>query len=339
MSFKRWATTAALVAMGAVGRRDSMGEESDPGTTSPPLNLQTPTLGGKQLWADELFFHEWHIQRNVVTGHYRLLDPSEIRLAWGTFEECQSRLEDVKNEMKLPPMRGKVVLTLHGLFRSRTAFNKLATYLAEKGNYTVLRVGYPSTRAGLDEHARSLASIVENLGPEVEEIDFVAHSLGNLVIRHYLGDQTQPDLGRQPDSRIKRIVMLAPPNHRPKRAELWAGDGLIGRAYDVVVGDVGRQLADGWPDIEPKLATPCCEFGILAGGRGDGQGWHASLEGDDDGTVSVTETRLLGARDFRVFPVRHTFIMNDSRVMESALRFLEDGHFESDETRQPIEEE
>ncbi|MGQ9575532.1 MAG: hypothetical protein ACUVUC_09450 [Thermoguttaceae bacterium] len=32
-----------------------------------------PTLGGKQFWADELLFHQWRIQRNVLTGHCRLL--------------------------------------------------------------------------------------------------------------------------------------------------------------------------------------------------------------------------------------------------------------------------
>ena len=37
-----------------------------------------------------------------------------------------------------------------------------------------------------------------------------------------------------------------------------------------------------------------------------------------------------------LLPVLHTFFMDDKRAQELTLRFLNDGHFESDETRQPI---
>ena len=39
------------------------------------------TLGGRQLWGDVAVFHDWRIQKNILTGHYRLLDeiPSELR--------------------------------------------------------------------------------------------------------------------------------------------------------------------------------------------------------------------------------------------------------------------
>ena len=43
------------------------------------LNLKTPTLGGLQLWTDELYFHGWHIQRHCFTGHCRLLDERNRR--------------------------------------------------------------------------------------------------------------------------------------------------------------------------------------------------------------------------------------------------------------------
>ena len=40
-------------------------------------------------------------------------------------------------------------------------------------------------------------------------------SLGNLVIRHYYGDMADPTGSRRPDPRLKRIVMLGPPNAMP----------------------------------------------------------------------------------------------------------------------------
>ena len=33
------------------------------------INLVSPTLGGKQVWADELLFRDLRIQRNSITGH------------------------------------------------------------------------------------------------------------------------------------------------------------------------------------------------------------------------------------------------------------------------------
>ena len=71
--------------------------------------------------------------------------------------------------------------------------------------------------------------------------------------------------------------------------------------------------------------------------QGRRQGYNPLIPGDDDAVITVESTRLAGARDFRVLPVLHTFFMDDKRAQELTLRFLNHGHFESDEKRQPIE--
>ena len=48
-------------------------------------------------------------------------------------------------------------------------------------------MGYPTTRGSVDSHARSLDSVVRSL-EGMSEINFVAHSLGNLVVRHWLNN-------------------------------------------------------------------------------------------------------------------------------------------------------
>lgn len=41
--------------------------------------------GGGHLWWDTLDTkHGWKLQQNKVTGHYRILDPEDIRQAWDT---------------------------------------------------------------------------------------------------------------------------------------------------------------------------------------------------------------------------------------------------------------
>ena len=179
--------------------------------------------------------------------------------------------------------------------------------------------------AGLDKVLRSLEGI--------DEIHFVAHSLGNLVVRHYVGDRTDPEDGLKPDPRIKRMVMLGPPNRGAQMAEALAGVG----AFHVVAG--ASALAVGpasGTSLEKRLATPAFEFGILAGGRGNTTGYNPWLGSDNDMVVDVESTKLAGATDFAMLPVLHTIMMDDEKVQEYTLRFLRYGYFVSAAERRPI---
>jgi hypothetical protein len=289
------------------------------------------TAGGKQLWADRWFLHDWRIQRNVLTGHHRLLDGSNHRHTYGTYEACRERLEEIRSRDNLPPMQGKAVIILHGLFRTRAAMARLRTAIADGGEYSVFCMGYPTTRGSLAHHAESLDSAVSSL-EGITEINFVAHSLGNLVVRHWLKDLFEQNRTLAAGQKFGRMVMLAPPNLQP----LLATKLIRGSLANFVAGPAAQQLASGWESLEPKLTAPHFEFGILAGGKGDGRGYNPLLPGDDDGVVTVESTRLPGARDFRILPVLHSFFMNDSKVHEMTRCFLANGYFESADTRQPV---
>jgi hypothetical protein len=167
----------------------------------------------------------------------------------------------------------------------------------------------------------------------ISEINFIAHSLGNLVVRHWIHDFTAAERTLPQGQNFGRMVMLAAPNRQPKLATLL----VRGAVANFIAGPAAESMATGWEKLEPKLATPQFEFGVLAGGKGDNKGFNPLLPGDDDGVVTVESTRLLGARDFRLVPVLHSFFMNDKRVHEYAIRFFEHGHFETEESRQPIE--
>lgn len=337
---RRWLlTTAAVVHLLPCIAGRSCAEEAEEPQEQPDaapsnlrFNIHSPTLGGKQFWSDELVFHDWRIQRNAITGHYRLLDGTNKRFAWGTFGQCQMKLKGLKQDLNLPPLRGKVVIVLHGLFRSRSSMSGLCDYLSEEGELTALNVSYASTRGGLDTHAAGLARVVENLGAEVTEVNFVAHSLGNLVIRRYLDCCYEGADGFRADPRIHRIVMLAPPNRSARLAEYFGRSKLA----EWVWGDSGRELANHQDALQEKLAIPQCQFAIIAGGKNDPNGRNRLIPGDDDFVVTVEETKLANARDFAVIPTYHTVIMNNATVREYTLRFLKHGHFVSESLRRPI---
>jgi hypothetical protein len=296
------------------------------------MSLMNQTAGGKQFWADVWFFHDWRIQCHALTGHYRLLDGSNRRHASGTYESCRDKMDEIRTRDKLPPMEGKAIVVLHGLFRTRSSMATLSGALSKSGDYKTFRVGYPTTRGSVESHARSLDNVVRSL-EGISEINFVAHSLGNLVVRHWLNDFAAADRTLPKGQSFGRMVMLAPPNRQPKLASIL----VRGTVANFVAGPAAEAMATGWEKLEPKLATPHFEFGVLAGGKADGKGYNPLLPGDDDGVVTVESTRLPGAHDFRVLPVLHSFFMNDKRVHEYAMRFFEHGHFETAESRQPIE--
>ena len=155
-----------------------------------------------------------------------------------------------------------------------------------------------------------------------------------------LGDEIERTEGHRADPRIKRIVMLAPPNNGAKLAQLLADNKL----FKSIAGPTGAELGPHWAELEKHLAIPTCEFGIIAGGRdeahsdgkGDEHGRNPLLQGDDDLIVAVPETKLPGASDFLVLPALHAFMMDEPKVQEATLSFLLHGYFESADRRHPL---
>ncbi|HWA98319.1 MAG TPA: alpha/beta hydrolase [Pirellulales bacterium] len=292
------------------------------------------TFGGAQLWADELVYGHWRIQRSALSGNYRLLDSNECRRACGSFEDCQQALDAAKVSESLSSGHRRVIVLLHGLWGWRQHMGPMHRYLQRRLDADVISVGYPSSRGDLNSHAASLAKVIDHL-QGVEQLDFVAHSMGNVVLRCWLMNEYESQRADRPQ--IGRIVMLGPPNNGSAAARFWHG-GPASRLAILVAGRSARQLGPGWSTVVDRLATPACEFGVIAGGLNDDEGFSPRLPGDDDGVVEVETTRLAGARDFLLLPVWHPLMMMHPQVQESTLRFLEQGCFISEEARVPIED-
>ncbi len=278
------------------------------------------TFGGRQFWGDVLYFHDWHIQQNVFTGHYRLLDGQDRRHATGTFAECRDQLDEIRKAKRLPPMKGRAVLLLHGIFRSSYSLKWFGGQLAEQ-DVLPIALDYPSTQTSIPQSAEYLHQVISNLDG-IDEIDFVTHSMGGLVVRAYLAEHSDP--------RIRRMVMIGTPNRGAEMADLLKRNWL----YRGVLGPAGGQLStDG---LIPTLPTPEFEFAVIAGARGTLTGWNRLIPGDDDGTVTVESTRLPGAADFATVPTIHTFLIGDNAVVDMTRRFLHEGRLRAQGDPQPI---
>lgn len=208
------------------------------------------------------------------------------------------------------------VLLLHGLARTHLSMAGLGRALRRAGHPTWART-YPSRRRGVAELADAVAGWVRDELGDVE-VDAVSHSLGGVLLRHM-----------HERVRLRRVVMLAPPNTGSDLARSMQDFGPFGWLYGPAGADVQRH--EGWP------TALGAEVGVIAGTRArtlaNPIGWLSSSLGvfgadrPNDGTVAVDETHLAGMVDFATVDVSHTWIMNDSKVQAMVLHFLEHGRF------------
>ena len=321
-------------------------------TPDPQLTQETtgrPTLGGTQFWTDHLVCHGWRIQRNVQFGQFRLLKPTNRVAETGAYETCRRAFDAVCRQGDFPPIPSTVLVTVHGLGRSRNSMTAIGKHVSEKGNFGWINFEYASTRTKISEHARALRGALDELASLKRELDaagktndgepidmeyhFVAHSLGNVVVRKMLWDIEQNKADRRGSAwQVGRMVMLGPPNQGSAMAT------LLGRskAFDFIAGSSGKDLGTEWNELEVRLTVPNCEFAIIAGGKSDDKGYNPLLAGDDDLIVRVEETKLSGAADFAVIPSVHTVLMDRSESQKMALRFLQEGFLKTDDERKRI---
>ncbi len=208
----------------------------------------------------------------------------------------------------------QLVVLLHGLASFPVSMALLERVL-EKEGYAVRNLGYPSTRGSVNDAAARVMQEVHDLSPVIT-VHFVAHSMGNIVIRRMLNEEI-PNLGR--------MVMIAPPNKGSLLAQQLKDLGV----FRWVFGPAGQQLSSDNAPFFDSLPSPPCEFGIIAGGKGDGKGYNPFLPGDDDGTITVESTMLEGASDFILLKTTHTLILFLKETAEQTVCFLKYGRFKN----------
>jgi pimeloyl-ACP methyl ester carboxylesterase len=284
-----------------------------------------------------VIYDDWRIQKHAVIGHYRLVDPEGRRQAYGSFETCLAALDKAKVDHKLPPLPQDVVIVLHGLGAPRRFMNGITHYLQTQGGFYVINFGYPSTMLTVNDYAQSLDSVIRHLDG-VKNISFVAHSMGNIVVRRYLKDYQSLTPAMRPQVTFQRMVMISPPNHGAEVADMLGDREIIASLADMVAGDVIKELApkQGWRALEQQLATPWFPFGIIAGGTGTDQGYLPQIPGDNDGLLSLETQKLAGAADFLQTGGLHQLMPNYEEVRAATLSFLKNGYFVSKEAMQPI---
>ncbi len=174
---------------------------------------------------------------------------------------------------------------------------------------------YPSVRGTLDENSAMLAAFVRDQETDVAHI--VGHSLGGvLALRMHANN---------PGFLPGRVVCLGSPLTGSRAAnylnELEWAEEIVGRSVpDAMI----YQTANDWVS---KVAEHR-DIGVIAGTVPLGFGrLVANFDEDNDGTVSVSETRLSGAKDHLIMPVSHKGMLVSANVADQAAAFIKRGEF------------
>lgn len=204
-------------------------------------------------------------------------------------------------------MKRNVVL-VHGLWYGALGLVLLKRRLSRAG-FECRTFTYPTLRRSLAVNARALHHFARSL--DADELDFVGHSLGGLVILRMLDE-----FGGLPPG---RVVLLG----SPVRGSAVAGQAADRPLIRPLVGRARSALEYGF-----NAAPPGRETGLVIGTGGIGVGrLFRRLDRPSDGVVSVSECRLEGAADERMLPVTHTGLVTSRQVAESVGRFLQTGSF------------
>lgn len=210
---------------------------------------------------------------------------------------------------------GSVVL-LHGLARSSDSMSKMHQAL-EAAGYHVCNVSYPSRQHSIEVLTRDfvLPAVRACVPSPTDEVHFVTHSLGGIIVRQ-LARST-------PDLKMGRVVMLSPPNHGSEVVDKLGELGL----FKLINGPAGLELGTGQESMPQSLGAPSFQAGIITGDHTINLILSLLIPGPDDGKVSIESAKLDGMAGFCVVPASHPFIMKNPLAIEQTLVFLATGAF------------
>jgi pimeloyl-ACP methyl ester carboxylesterase len=184
------------------------------------------------------------------------------------------------------------------------SMRRLSKHVAEGGFNPVL-IDYPSGRTTIELLAEGIFAEL----PKEGKLHFVGHSLGGV-----LSVRVTKML---PETRRGRIVQLGAPNFGSEIAQRASIFGkLIGPALAELVPHSGED-------------TIGLEIGAIAGTAAiPAYGMITGIEGENDGKVSLTSAWGNAPEGKRIsFPVAHSIMMQDRRVIDATVEFLKTGTF------------
>jgi len=211
------------------------------------------------------------------------------------------------------------VILIHGIWGQGLEMTLIKRRLEKEYGFDVLLFNYPSVRGTLDDNAEKLSKFIAE--KQLNGAHLLGHSLGGVIALRMLANH--------PDTARGRVVCMGSPLTGSRAVAFlstqnWA-EPFIGNSLPA--GTV-HTVANEW-------ASHVCEVrevGVIAGTSPYGFGrLITTFDGDNDGSVAVSETQLEGARDHICLDVSHKSMLISAEVVDQAAAFLKRGEFLRDD--------
>jgi len=215
------------------------------------------------------------------------------------------------------------VVLLHGLASHEVVMKPLELALDLQPELRVQNESYNSysDEITLLANKEIPKSIEKCATKDHEKIHFVTHSMGGLLLRAYLREESISQLGR--------VVMIAPPNHGSEIVDLLHKYKWLAN----ILGPAGRQLSTNEKAFPQQLQDHevNIDLGIIAGDSKNSWLFASLLPEADDGTVSTESAKLPNMKDFVIIESSHSGLLIQKETIEQTLSFLRYGKFGVDQ--------
>jgi uncharacterized alpha/beta hydrolase family protein len=173
-----------------------------------------------------------------------------------------------------------------------------------------LSLSLPATFGSLKECVDSMYLQVNEIISDCASVNFVAHSMGGLVVREYLDRYNHPN--------IEKCVFIATPHKGSRLAEIVNGIPLYSHVF--------KPISALLPQNNHSKKN-CSKIGLIIGDKSFGIFGNIFLEKNNDGRVEMSSALSDDADDIVILHFNHKEIHHTNETLLLVKKFLLDGTF------------
>ncbi|MDR2869698.1 MAG: hypothetical protein LBV04_04535 [Deferribacteraceae bacterium] len=205
------------------------------------------------------------------------------------------------------------VVLIHGIYASSAMLEPIADALV--ADYNVINIQYPSADDSIEQITEQyIKPVIASL--DGKKIHFVAHSMGTIVLRYYLKNNSIQQLGK--------VIFISPPSHGSNLSDFW-----LARLMKNTFGEAVAQLSPKEDSFVNALGEPDYPCQVLMGNRSRNPMFSAIIDGKDDGMVPVESARLATCGWELIDKASHKSILKDERTIEAVIGFIASNDYQN----------
>jgi triacylglycerol esterase/lipase EstA (alpha/beta hydrolase family) len=209
-------------------------------------------------------------------------------------------------------MKDEITVLVHGFNKDRYDMAFLEKGLRKSGFKTV-SVNLPTTFGTLEECRHSLSLQIKNLTRKDRIVNYVAHSMGGLIIRDYINDDKQNNVGK--------CVFIATPHKGSRLADIANRIPFYSKIFRPIEAlSSGSKFSSSSLDKNIKV-------GLIAGNKNTNLLGKLFLSNKSDGWVEVASVKCKDADELIEVPFGHKEIHHQHKTLILVKNFLLQGTF------------